>query len=116
MYITVANSKGEVILLCTLIKTTRRITFDIDYQDSRVTNAGTDENYLRFKASNGVEIFSRSRMDIQTDRIWLKGCEGDERSIRSGTMTFSSDESRDAAFDGFVLALHEWGTSGWDEK
>lgn len=44
-------------------------------------------------------------MDIQTERLWLLGGSDDERS---GTMVFSSDEKRDAAFDKFIQALNEW--------
>lgn len=70
----------------------------------------TDEDYLTFKASNGVEIISRSRMDIQTDRLWLIGCKPNERS---GSMVFSSDEKRDREFDRFQKAILEWATSDY---
>lgn len=68
----------------------------------------TDDDYLTFKASNGVEIISRSRMDIQTDRIWLLGCQPNERS---GSMVFSSNEKRDREFARFQVALLEWAQS-----
>ncbi len=68
----------------------------------------TDDTYLMFKASNGVEIISRSRMDIQTDRLWLVGCKPNERS---GSMVFSSDEKRDREFDRFQEGILEWATS-----
>ncbi len=68
----------------------------------------TDEEYLIFRASNGVEVISRSRMDIQTDRLWLIGCKPNERS---GSMVFSSDEKRDREFDRFQMAILEWATS-----
>lgn len=68
----------------------------------------TDDDYLTFKADNGVEIISRSRMDIQTDRLWLVGCKPNERS---GSMVFSSDEKRDREFDRFQKAILEWSTS-----
>jgi hypothetical protein len=99
---------GEALILrYVLLKTTRRLTFDIIYQ--RFVYRGADEGeYWRFVASNGYEIISRSRMDIQTERIWLKGGCDDERSIRSGTMTFSSDIARDDAFSKFSTALEEW--------
>ena len=51
---------------------------------------------------------SRSRMDIQTERIWLLGGQPHERS---GTMVFSSDEKRDKAYQNFIFALDEWATS-----
>lgn len=87
-----------------LISTKRRLTFEILYQDMRFCGT-TDDDYLTFKASNGKEIISRSRMDIQTDRLWLLGCGPDERS---GSMVFSSDEKRDRMCDEFHEALKEW--------
>ena len=100
---------GPIILTYNLIKTTRRLTFDIIYQHPSCTYQGADDGeYWHFTASNGYEIISRSRMDIQTERIWLKGGTNDERSIRSGTMTFATDESRDEACAEFHKALAEW--------
>ena len=87
-----------------LIKTKQRLTFDILDQDMRFCGA-TDEDYLTYRAANGVEIISRSRMDIQTDRLWLLGCKPNERS---GSMVFSSDEKRDREFTRFQSALTEW--------
>jgi len=87
-----------------LIPTKRRLTFEILYQDMRFCGT-TDDDYLTFKASNGKEIISRSRMDIQTDRLWLLGCGPDERS---GSMVFSSDEKRDKMEEEFHEALKEW--------
>jgi hypothetical protein len=69
-----------------------------------------DGEYFKFVASNGYEVISRSRMDIQTERIWLLGAKYLEEP-RSGSMVFSSDEKRDAAFDKFVGALKEWADS-----
>jgi hypothetical protein len=71
----------------------------------------SDDCYLTFKASNGVEIISRSRMDIQTDRLWLLGCGPDERS---GSMAFSSDEKRDKMEQEFHDALLEWAKLTFD--
>lgn len=96
--------KRPVILQFKLIKTTRRLTFDILHQADYVTNKKADGDY-RFKASNGYEVISCSNMDIQTERIWLLG-NGD--NVRSGSMVFSSDEKRDAAYNNFLTALHEW--------
>ncbi len=97
------------VLICRLIKTTRRLTFDIVYQDPKTIWMGDDDGeYYRFVASNGYEVISRSRMDIQTERLWLLGAKHAEES-RSGSMVFSSDEKRDKAFDEFVKALTEWG-------
>jgi hypothetical protein len=87
-----------------LIKTKRRLTFEILFQDMRFCGK-SDDDYLTFTASNGISIISRSRMDVQTDRLWLLGCGPDERS---GSMVFSSDEKRDKMFDLFQDALREW--------
>lgn len=96
------------ILRYRLIKTTRRLTFDITWQDPRTIYTGDDDGeYFKFVASNGYEVISRSRMDIQTERIWLLGAKHEEES-RSGTMVFSSDEKRDSAYVEFDRALKEW--------
>jgi hypothetical protein len=87
-----------------LIKTRQRLTFDVIEQDMSFCGTNDDE-YVTFEASNGVQIISRSRMDIQTDRLWLIGCKPNERS---GTMVFSSDEKRDREFDRFQEAIMEW--------
>ena len=87
-----------------LIKTNRRLTFDILEQNMSFCGV-SDEDYVVFKARNGIEIISRSRMDIQTDRLWLIGCSSNERS---GSMVFSSDEKRDREFDRFQDALVDW--------
>lgn len=87
-----------------LIATKRRLTFEIIFQDMRFCGT-TDDDYVTFTASNGKEIISRSRMDIQTDRLWLLGCGPDERS---GSMVFSSDEKRDKMEQEFHDALKEW--------
>lgn len=97
------------VLTCRLIKTTRRLTFDIVYQDPKTIWMGDDDgDYYRFVASNGYEVISRSRMDIQTERLWLLGAKHLEES-RSGSMVFSSDEKRDKADAEFWKALTEWG-------
>lgn len=96
------------LLTYTLTKTTRRLTFDIIQQDDRVTYQGDDDGpYFKFTASNGYEVISRSRMDIQTERLWLLGAKRDDEP-RSGTMVFSSNQKRDAAYTQFVQALDEW--------
>lgn len=99
--------KKEASLVYRLIKTNRRLTFEILFQDMSYCGK-TDDDYLTFTASNGVEIISRSRMDIQTDRLWLLGCGED---ARSGTMVFSSNEKRDHEYDRFQKALVEWANS-----
>lgn len=99
------------ILVYRLIKTTRRLTFDIVMQAPHVTYMGDDDgDYLQFTASNGYQVISRSRMDIQTERIWLLGARRFDEE-RSGTMVFSSDEKRDAAYARFVEAINEWAAS-----
>jgi len=89
-----------------LIKTNRRLTFDILWQDDETIYKGDDDGpYFKFVAPNGYEVISRSRMDIQTERIWLLGAKPNERS---GTMVFSDNEKRDKAYLGFLEALSEW--------
>lgn len=97
-----------ILIVCSLIKTTRRLTFDIIRQDSETIFMGDDDTGgWKFVASNGYEVISRSRMDIQTERIWLLGSKYLDEP-RSGTMVFSSNENRDIAYDNFVIALNEW--------
>ena len=99
---------NPILLHYYLIKTTRRLTFDIiDQRLSTIWTGDDDGDYFRFTASNGYEVISRSRMDIQTERIWLLGAKRFSEP-RSGTMVFSSDEKRDKAFNMFVQALDEW--------
>lgn len=89
-----------------LIKTTQRLTFDILYQRQDTIYQGPDDgDYYLFVASNGYELHSRSRMDIQTERLWLLGAKA---NARSGSMVFSSNEKRDQAFDQFEAAINEW--------
>lgn len=96
----------KIVLEYVLIKTKQRLTFDIVSQIEEARYRGDDDgDYFVFKASNGYDIISRSRMDIQTERVWLLGASEHERS---GTMVFSSDEKRDKAYDGFIFALNEW--------
>lgn len=105
----VLYSGGEMmnsLLEYRLIKAERRLVFDILSQAEHTRWRGDDDgNFHTFKASNGYEVISRSRMDIQTERIWLLGA-SDE--TRSGTMVFSDNVKRDKAFTGFQLALSEW--------
>lgn len=91
-----------------LIKTKQRLTFDILFQREDTIYRGPDDgDYFVFKASNGCELHSRSRMDIHTERLWLLG---DKENARSGSTVYSSDEKRDKAYDQFVAALEEWST------
>ena len=98
----------NILLVYSLIKTERRLTFDIQFQAEKTIYTGEDDGpYFKFVASNGYEVYSRSRMDIQTERLWLLGAKHKEES-RSGTMIFSTNEKRDAARNNFILALNEW--------
>jgi len=107
----VKNKTGEIILSYYLIKTAKRLTFDIQFQSDDTRYKGSDfpGSGFVFKASNAYEVISRSRMDIQTERIWLHGATTDSSAHRSGTMVFSSDIKRDQAFHEFNKALIEWG-------
>lgn len=99
---------SKIILRYSLIPTTRRLTFDISYQDPDTIWIGDDDGaYFKFLASNGYEVISRSRMDIQTERLWLLGAKYLDEP-RSGTMVFSDNTKRDRAYQNFTQALTEW--------
>lgn len=99
-----------------LVRTTKRLTFDILWQHPFTIYHGDDDGpYFAFKASNGYEVYSRSVMDIQTERIWVKGASNEDRAERSGSMVFGSNEKRDKAFAEFQLALREW-SNYWKDK
>lgn len=92
-----------------LEKFNKRIVFDILYQNEKVRfQGGDDDDYHMFVASNGVQIISRSRMDIQTERVWLHGGKQDTVADRSGSMVFANNEMRDKAFPKFHAGLQEW--------
>lgn len=96
----------KIVLKYVLIKTKQRLTFDIVWQDETTRYRGDDDgDYFFYRATNRYEVISRSRMDIQTERIWLLGAGEHERS---GSMVFSSDEKRDKAYNEFMFALNEW--------
>ena len=100
------NLEQEDIIHYAIIKTKRRLTFDITFQHPQTRYAGDDEgDYYVFTASNGYQVISRSRMDIQTERLWLLGAATDERS---GSMVFSTDEKRNIAYTQFQKAIEEW--------
>lgn len=106
------------IIVFQLLKTKRRLTFDILYQREDTRYRGEDDGaYFTFRATNGYEVISRSRMDVQTERLWLLGASDDERS---GSMVFSTDEKRDKAHENFIQALTEWvqfiRTGGWGTR
>lgn len=92
-----------------LQKFTKRIVFDVLSQRLDTIYQGEDDgDYYMFIASNGFQVISRSRMDIQTERLWLMGCKTDSHAERSGTMVFATQEMCDKAYPGFHLALQEW--------
>lgn len=101
---------APTIITYRLIKTTNRLTFDIITQLSTTMWLGDDTGQYKFTASNGYEVVSRSRMDIQTDRIWVLGAAAPDVA-RSGTMVFASNNKRDSAYEQFVIALNEWAAS-----
>jgi hypothetical protein len=97
------------ILTYRLVQFRKRIVFDILYQRPDTIFDGTDDgDYLMFIASNGFQVISRSRMDIQTERLWLLGSKNDSHADRSGTMVFAMQEMCDKAYPGFHIALKEW--------
>lgn len=102
--------KPKKIIEFRLIPTTKRLTFDVIYQDPSTIYMGEDDGpYTRFVACNGYEVFSRSRMDIQTERLWVLGAKHQtEEGARSGSMVFSNNEKRDVAYYNFLQALTEW--------
>lgn len=100
------TSPDRSILDYDLVLTNRRITLDITYQHPATRYMGVDDGpYFRFVASNGYEVISRSRMDIQTERVWLLGAKDNERS---GSMVFSDNVKRDEAAAQFQIAIAEW--------
>lgn len=99
--------KNEIIDV-DIIKTDRRLTMDIKYQNPKFRFDGEDDgDYPVFTASNGYQVISRSRTDLQTERIWLHGGITDEH-YRSGSMVFPNNEKRDKVHEEFTLALEEW--------
>lgn len=79
----------DLLLAYRLIRTNKRLTFDICYQNPRITETKSgDENRTYFKASNGVEVISCSRMDLHSQKIWLHGAERDQCADRSGSLVF----------------------------
>jgi hypothetical protein len=99
----------KTIIKYSLIRTLGRLTFDIHEQDDDHRYWGPDDGiFWRFQASNGYEVISRSRMDIETDRIWILGGATDGRSQRSGTMPVSSEETLTKMIPAYHKALHDW--------
>lgn len=92
---------------CVLIKTKKRITFEILYQHPKITNHKED-GIIQWKATNGYEIISEHRMDIQSRRIWLRGASNDEPAQRSGTLALPTQKMCDDTFPEFLDALEDW--------
>lgn len=102
---------NTVLLRYELVKSNRRLTFDIFYQDPELTHKGTeDDEHVRFVASNGYEVHARMRQNIESDRLWLRG-PSDKWHQRSESIVFSTNEKRDKAYDRYVQALDEWAAS-----
>lgn len=105
------NDKLPILLTYRLIRLNRRLVFDIINQAPSTIYTGPDDgNYYKFIARNGYEVISRSRMDIQTERIWLLGAKANVDD-RAGTMVFDDNNKRDVAYAGFTQALTEWAAS-----
>lgn len=98
------------IISCEVLAFTKRLVFDIKWQHPDLIWRGDDDgDYYLFTASNGYQIISRSRMDIQTERLWLLGAKCDTvDGSRSGTMVFSDNQKRDFALSQFRQAMTEW--------
>lgn len=99
-----------------LEKFNKRLVFDILDQAVDTIWVGEDtgpNSGFKFVASNGYELISRSRMDIQTERLWLLG-KSDLVSgcmvypTSSATMVFSDNTKRDDAYEQFIKAISEW--------
>ena len=74
------KNQKEKLIECKIIPTTNRLTFDITWQHPETRYMGEDDgDYYKFVASNGYEVISRSRMDIQTERLWLLGAKESDR-------------------------------------
>ena len=101
------NPSDKVLLSCVLLKTTKRITFQITNQSQEVTNLD-ESSIISFTASNGYEVISEHRMDIQSRRIWLFGASNDQPADRSGTMAVPTRRMTDEAFPEYEKALLEW--------
>ena len=103
------------ILKFSLTSTTNRLTFDIEFQADEIRfsseSAGRarksvfNDSHYYFIASNGVEIVSRSRMDLHTEGIWLRGTDPD---THSGTVVFPSNAERDGFYSQMIEAIREF--------
>lgn len=101
----------EDVLTYRLVQFRKRIVFDILHQrDDTIWKGEDDGDYFMFIASNDFQIISRSRMDVQTERLWLRGAKNDPHADRSGTMVFAMQDMLDRAYPKFHAALAEWAT------
>jgi hypothetical protein len=92
-----------------LVPFRKRIVFDILHQRPDTIWRGEDEgDFYMYIAPNDFQIISRSRMDIQTERLWLLGAKNDAHADRSGTMVFAVQDMLDRAYPKFHSALESW--------
>lgn len=103
----IGNPLRAMVLDCVLIKTKKRITFEIRYQHKKITNQKED-GIISWRATNGYEIISEHRMDIQSRRILLRGAADDEPAQRSGTLALPTQKMCDDTYPEFLDALEEW--------
>lgn len=103
---TIFSESMTEIISYRLIKTTGRLTLDIIYQHPDTRYMGDDDGqYWVFKASNGYEVISRSRMDLYTNVIYVWGA---KENTRSGTQNILDPVKRDREYDRIHVALQEW--------
>ena len=95
----------DLILAYRLIKTCKRLTFDIVYQAPRVTNKNESE-YHKFVARNGVKVTSKENMGIQENGLWLLGKRIDGN--RSGSIMFEYNGIRDIVYEKLQDAIDDW--------
>lgn len=96
-----------LLLRASLVKTRKRLTFHIEHQDEKVWNKN-ENGIMTFTASNGYEIISEHRMDIQSRRLWLFGAADDQSANRSGSMAVPTQALCEAGWIEFPDALCEW--------
>ena len=102
------NDERPVLLVFRLIKMTRRLCMDIEFQADHVTWDKEDhEGYYKFTASNGYEVISRSRPAVETERMWLLGGKRHTEN-HSATKVCGTNEMRDHEYEQHLKAIHEW--------
>lgn len=102
------DDQRPVLLVFRLIKMTRRLCMDIEFQADHVTWDKEDhEGCYKFTASNGYEVISRSRPAVETERMWLLGGKRHNED-HSATKVCSNNETRDREYNEHLKAIHEW--------